>query len=268
MGLFDFLSGPPAPPDYMGLAQRQNAANRPDINTPFGGMSWDYTPGQEAVNIPMWGQVQAATPDHWQMNVDLPPQMQAALEAQQRLAAKRSGLAESLLDGAQSSFGAPFDWAGRGQDARQRAEDAIYQRASSRLDPRFQQQENDLRTRMIQQGLTAGDAGWDREMGNFDRGRNDAYDLAQTAAIQGGGAEAQRQFGLDSGYRTQPINEINAMISGQQVGMPQFPGAPPAANLLGAANMGYQGAMNQYGANQAGAQGWMQGLASIAPFMF
>lgn len=72
------------------------------------------------------------------------------------------------------------------------------------------------------------------------------------------------------------LNEINALLSGQQVGMPQMPafntaGASQTPQYLQAANNQYGAAMDRYDANQARYGTMMDGLFSagqaIIPFM-
>src|SRR5690606_28743572 len=78
-------------------------------------------------------------PERWTMTMGLPPEMQAALESQQRVTRGRSEMAEGLLGQAGQSLSQGLDWNSLqaldgGMEARNRAEDAIYQRATSRLD--------------------------------------------------------------------------------------------------------------------------------------
>lgn len=79
--------------------------------------------------------------------------------------------------------------------------------------------------------------------------------------------------------RGMSLNEMNALLTGQQVGMPQMPtfnasGRAETPNILGATQMGYNAAMDQYNAQQAGAGNLMGGLFSLGsaaisnPFMF
>jgi len=79
----------------------------------------------------------------------------------------------------------------------------------------------------------------------------------------------QQQIAEQMQQRNMPLNEMNALLTGQQVGMPQMPGfntsqSAGGANYLGAANMGYNSAMDQYNAKQAQSQGMMSGLGSLA----
>lgn len=358
----------PPPPNYMGLAQAQGEAsrqltaeqtyaNRPNVNTPFGSISWDrpnYDPWfstQEAMtgsggggplvergysqpgnglerrggldyrdggspnyrdrlsnptqvggnNIPSYG---SQPPDPWTMNVHLTPELQQALEAQQRIGAQRSGLAEDLFGRARGELGQGPDWSqlpegaqalGDVGGARSRAEEALYQRATSRLDPEWSQREAQLSSRLAAQGISPGSAAYTQAMGELERAREGAYAGARQEAIMGGGAEAQREQGLGvqageyaSTRRQQAIaeqlqrrgytlNEINALLSGQQVGMPQFPGFAQAGqaqapNLVGAASAGYGAALQKYGIDQAQLQSLLSGGFGMAgaamPFLF
>jgi hypothetical protein len=80
--------------------------------------------------------------------------------------------------------------------------------------------------------------------------------------------------------RGMSLNEMNALLSGQQVNMPNMPSFVAAQrsetpNILGATQMGYDAALGAYNAQQAGAANTMGGLFSLgssalqaAPFMF
>ena len=72
------------------------------------------------------------------------------------------------------------------------------------------------------------------------------------------------------------LNEINALLSGQQVGMPQMPtlntaGVPQTPQFLQAANMQHGASMDNYNAEQAGIAGMMNGVFGLGkaaiPFM-
>jgi len=66
----------------------------------------------------------------------------------------------------------------------------------------------------------------------------------------------------------QPLNNMNALVTGQQVSMPNMPQfntaqRAQAPQYLNAANMGYQADLNAYNAQQAGAGNMMGGLFSL-----
>lgn len=78
---------------------------------------------------------------------------------------------------------------------RQAVTDAVYGQARSRLDPMFNQQEDHLRTRLANQGISQNDAAYGNAMDDFSRGRNDAYNQALYSGIQQGAAEQGQLFG-------------------------------------------------------------------------
>lgn len=91
---------------------------------------------------------------------------------------------------------------------RQRVEDALYARSTSRLDPQWQQQETAMRTRLANQGIAEGSAAYSKAMDDFSRARNDAYSTARNDAILAGGAEQGRLFGQGLAGRQQGVNEV------------------------------------------------------------
>jgi hypothetical protein len=102
------------------------------------------------------------------------------------------------------------------QQTRQRAEDAYYRRSASRLDPQMAQEEAAYATKLANKGLASGSAAFETAMGNFRRGKNDAYAGARDQAILGGGAEMERDFGMG-------MDRFNAGLArrGQQFGEAQ-----------------------------------------------
>lgn len=91
---------------------------------------------------------------------------------------------------------------------RQKVEDALYGRTTSRLDPQWQSQANDLAVRLANQGVTVGSEAWQREMDAFGRAKNDAYANARNDAILAGGTEQSRLFGNALAARQQGYNEV------------------------------------------------------------
>jgi len=109
---------------------------------------------------------------------------------------------------------------------------------------------------------------------------NAAQAQAWQQAMQGGqftDQTRQQQIAEATAQRNQPLNEMNALLSGQQVGNPNFPqfqsaGAGTAPNMLGATGMGYQAGIDQYNAGvnsqNAQQQNAMQGIGSLAALYF
>lgn len=94
---------------------------------------------------------------------------------------------------------------------------------------------------------------------------------AQGADINAGSFNNQnRQQAISEGQlqRNQPLNALNALLTGQQVGNPQMPNFTPASKaetpqLLNAAGMQYQGQLDQSNAGQSGLTGLMSGLFGL-----
>ena len=337
----------PAPPDYRAAAEEtaagnmenleyQTAANRPDQYTPFGNTQWTQDDAGK-----------------WTQTTSLDPNSQRALDAQLKLSGDKSELAGGMYGRLEEDFKDPMDFSNlpewgdvpqagnltpeqlqRGVDfsgaeqrtnadeLRQSSEDAIYGRATSRLDPQWQQRSDQKEAQLAAQGLRPGDPAYDQAMENMGRERTDAYQQASYGAIMGGGQEAQRQQGMQlagreqdmgeimsganfantaagqafgqeataggqnfgqqtsqSGQQSQQrqaqlveemtkrgmnLNEINAIISGQQVGMPSMPGFNTAgytagADYTGAAKNTYGAEMDAFNADQAMWNSLMQG---------
>ncbi len=371
----------PAPPDYTAAAEAQgqssleaiNAqteANRPNQYTPWGSSTWAQDRG-----------------GNWEQNINLHPDQQAALDAEMGLQRDRSQLAGSLTGRMQDEFGQAMDWGAlpaygdvpqanqytpesatrdvqttdvqqqldtsnlQGVDSatryNQSAGDALYGRATSRLDPQWEQRSQKTEIGLRNQGLRPGDEAYDTAMANMGRERTDAYQQAGYGADIGAGAEAARMQGMDLGLRGQQfgertgqgqfanqaaqqqygmnlgqagfqnqadqqmfnqrlaaggqqfaeqtqesnlqsqqrqaqmaeemqrrgfsLNEMTAIMQGQQVGMPSMPsfqtaGAAQPTQYLDAANMQNQANMDQFSANQAGMNALMGGASSMMAF--
>ncbi|MEO0344593.1 MAG: hypothetical protein AAF198_14265, partial [Pseudomonadota bacterium] len=99
---------------------------------------------------------------------ELSPEQQQILESNQeaqqslaRLAAERSEFLEDYLPGTEALT--------------DKISGELYDMGRQRLDPRFAEQEEQLRTRLANQGIGIGTEAYDREMRNFEESRNDAY---------------------------------------------------------------------------------------------
>jgi hypothetical protein len=216
--------GAPAPPDF-------TAAATPTQNTPWATSSWSQGPstptgsGHWEGGLPGGSghYVQDMTPGKMQQHVGLNPQLDQANQ--------------SMMGQLGSSWGTPLD---NGQQARQHAEDAIYGRATSRLDPMWQQREHDLQTQLANQGIDPSSMAYQKQIDNMNRGRNDAYGQASYESILGGGQEAQRQQGMDLQSRMAPL----AGMAGLQ-GLSGNAAKPAASGGLGAVPGGAPEVRNQ-----------------------
>lgn len=128
------------------------------------------------------------------------------------------------------------------------------------------------------------------QFGNQALGQASALDIARQNANN---QALQQQFGMNqqaaqfqnqlrqqaiaeqAQRRGMSLNEMNALLSGQQVAMPQMPGFSSAQraetpNLLGATQMGYDAQLGAYNAQQAGLNNLLGAGAQLgsAAFMF
>lgn len=132
------------------------------------------------------------------------------------------------------------------------------------------------------QRLQSGAQGFQEQLGagQFqDQQRQQAYNEMMGIGSQQFGQEMQ-QSNLQTQQRQQQIaeelqrrglslNEINALLTGQQIGSPQMPGfqnaaASQATQALSAAQMTGQANLDAFNAQQAATQGMMSGVGSMA----
>lgn len=124
-----------------------------------------------------------------------------------------------------------------------------------RLDPVIAQRDEDLRTRLANQGIKAGSDAYGRELATAAQGNNDAY----TSLLLNGRQQAaneilterQQQVQEALTQRNQPLNEISALLSGTQVGTPQFGAGTnqpslPTVDYAGLVNQNYQNKLGAY----------------------
>lgn len=136
---------------------------------------------------------------------------------------------------------------------------------------------NQANAQAFQQDLAA------NQFGNQSLGQAAALDQSRMGAMN---QAMGQQFGMNQQLANQQnqlrqqaiaeqmqrrgmsLNEMNALLSGQQVSMPQMPnfvqaGRSETPDILGATQMGYDAALGAYNAKQAGAGGMMGGLFSL-----
>jgi hypothetical protein len=273
-------------PDYAGLAAQQGEANRETIrdqtyaNRPAQYTPWGYTNWtNEQVIDPATGEKVAK----WSQTQGLTPELQDILNKQIAIQGGRSDIAGALTGRIGQEFGKAMDWEGLSPMGtvptsqftlpegdigdpnafRQRSEDAMYNKARSRLDPMYQGKRAELETKLRNQGIGPEDAAYKSQMQALGFQETDAYDQAGWGSVGAGRDESnamysqlmgrnqqnfnqalganQQNFGQamqGSAYANQirqqqlteamqkrgfSLNEINALMSGQQVNAPQMP---------------------------------------------
>ena len=145
-----------------------------------------------------------------------------------------------------------------GNDA---VEGRLFELGSKRLDPMFAQNDEDLRTRLANQGIKVGSQAYDREIGNFNQGKNDAYNQL---LLQGRGQASQELLTEDN----QRINQISALLNGGQVSQPNFMtgaqvGAIPTTDNASIIANYDNSLMNQWKQNQAATGSMIGGIGGL-----
>jgi hypothetical protein len=271
----------PASPDYEQLAQQQSqssaalnaqqtAANRPDVSTPWGNLSYTTSEGFD----PATG---AAVTDYNE-NVGLTPDEQESVQNQQAISAGESQTGANLLQGINSQINTPpgtipqtQSMTGAGQgiannpgQINQQAENAVWNQFQNLQEPLQQQQTQQTQAQLAAQGLKPGDAAYDTATQNLLNTQFTQDQTAEDQAVGAGEQEGATEFGETNAAQAQgfgqegtqteynnaqipqnisneeanlglgqeqsgyDINMLNALMNGQQVGMPSFPGTTSA----------------------------------------
>lgn len=159
--------------------QYENAAH-PNVNNSTGSQSWAYNPktGQYS--------------------------------EQQGLSPSLSGAQSSLMNEAQTNA---QNGVGTGDSARDQAITGAYNQATSRLDPQFQQEQEQLTQQLAAQGLDPTSQAAQTAQQNFGRQENDAYSSAMNNAIGQGTAAQSATFGENLAANNLPYQQLGALNS-------------------------------------------------------
>lgn len=272
----------PAPaPDYEAQAEKKatgdraaaeytTKANRINQFTPYGSLTYQYTP--QYTTDPITKQ-KVESGAGWTQRMNLTPEAQRALDEQLALNTKYGQVANIGFDKARELFENPqLDESmlpKRAIDVGQTAQQAIM----SRLQPQLQQQEEALRQQLANQGIGLGSTAFGREQAIAGQRRND---LELQAALQGINLDqANRVSALEEQAYLQdrPLNLINALRSGNQVQAPQFQqfaqqNAVQGPDYLSAAKMQYDADVEGANAKNAQSSGIGSLVGGIAGGMF
>lgn len=202
-------------------------------NTPFGSLSYGQTgtytykdpyTGQ-SYEIPQFTATQTLSPDLQQTNDNL------------------TGMARDQSGMLREHLSKPIDLSNEATEAR------LMELGRTRLDPLLAQRRDSEATRLANQGVRLGSTAYDRAMLGVDQGENDAYNQL---LLTGRGQAVQEAIA----ERTQPINEITALLSGSQVSQPNFVNTNmptiPTTDNAGLINQNYNQKLGAWQQQQAG----------------
>lgn len=223
----------------------QARLNQINQTTPFGSINYSQTGDTFTVKDANGNDIEVPM---FQSDVTLAPDQQQILDLQNALTKQGYQIGQGIAGQIASATGQPIDFSGlpaapqANDAARTQVQDALYNRYTNMMDPRFEQDEQNLRTQLINSGHALGSQGYNQAMEDFRRDKNAAYEQALFGSVAGGGAEQSRLFGLESAarqnaiqelfaQRNAPINELAGILgTSGGVNVPQF-GAPPQVGV-------------------------------------
>lgn len=251
-------------PDPAATAAAQSAANKETAIAQAGLNSVNQITPEGSLTYSQIGTWADGTP-RYQAVTSLNPTQQAAYEQQQQLDFGTNTLANQQLGRINQSVSAPFSYDGlpaaptADSAARQQVIDSLMGQSRSRLDPQFAKDEAGLKTDLANQGIPVGSDAYNKAMESFARSKTDAYQTAENQAVNAGGSEQSRLYGLGLNARQQgiqeyttqrnaPLNEASALLNAQQIANPTFVNTPNTSvaptDVIGATSLATNVAMN------------------------
>jgi hypothetical protein len=256
----------PAAPDYRAAAQETaagnldaaraaTAANRVNQVTPYGNLDYSIS-GQDPYGNPTW----TAT-------TSLSDVGQQLLNNQNAASLGLGGTINAALGRVQSTMGQEFNpnLPSTGFNPGQSYQDAYMQR----LAPQLEQNREATQARLANQGIAPGTQAYENAMRQQAQRENDLLLGATTQGFGVGSQANQQAFNQEMTKYNMPLNTLSALRSGSQVQNPSFVNSAQqattgGADILGAAQMGYNAQMGDFNAKQAAQQSFNQGLMGLA----
>ncbi|MBL8466881.1 hypothetical protein [Methyloversatilis discipulorum] len=206
-------------------------------------------------------------PDRWALKVELSPDQQKLLDAQSQTSIGLAGLQNQGLEYVSNMLSKPFDQSvlpASTVNAGETAQDAILRR----MQPTLDRQDEALRSRLQNQGITIGSDAYGAEMFNQAQRNNDLQLAAAVEGINVGNQARQQAIQEQSFFRNEPLNTLNAVRTGSQVTNPSFTNVPQqqttaGPDLLSAANMQYGADLDAFNASRQAAAGLWGGLFDL-----
>jgi hypothetical protein len=283
----------PAPPDYAAAAAAQGDANLNSalasnylgqVNQvgPEGSLNYSYD--SKGHTLPDGTFVPNTT-----ATTVLSPEQQRLYDQNVQISASLNDVAQRGVNYVGDQASKPFDLSqlpnrGRVTEADQfeSQRKATTEALLARMEPQFQRDDEALRNRLSNQGIFSGSEAYKTELDQ--QGRN-VNDIRLQASLAGGqeantlfnqglaGAsfnnQARAQSLQEQDYlRSQPLNLLNALRTGNQVSMPQFANLSTGANVAAApvyqaVNDEYQAKMDAYKSKQSTFGALLGGLGTL-----
>ena len=277
----------PAAPDYtaaaketaagnLDAARAATAANRVNQITPYGNL--DYTiSGQDPYGNPTWT-----------AKTSLSDVGQQLLNNQNNTSLGLGSAINAQLGQVQNVMGQGFNpnipqtQTSLGNQGGMAGWDKANALLMQRLQPQMDIQQKTLDAKLANQGVVAGTEAYNRAKMGLGMQQNDLLNQSQLTGLQAGqtlfnqglqgaqfGNQAQQQaYNQALTNYNLPLNTLSALRTGAQVQNPTFQNAPQqattaGADLLGAANAGYNAQMGGFNAAQAAQSNLNSGLMGL-----
>ena len=260
-------SSPPPSPDYTGAAQatatgnlqaaqQAQQANMVNQYTPYGSLTYTQAPTS-------FTNSDGTTNPQYQSNISLSPTGTSLLNTANTTQLGLGSLQQGAEQNVANTMSQPFSMGGVNDIANQ-----SYADYTARLDPQWQQNTEMENSKLANEGITPGSDAYNNDMRTFNQAKNDAYTQANQASIQ----TMPQTYGLASAAYNQPLNELNALMTGSQVTNPTFGSSPQQQTTTGPNYLGATQSTGQYNQGIYNAQVGQQnsntgaeaGLASAA----
>lgn len=277
----------PPPPDYAAAATAQGTANtnsaiatnflnQVNQSGPYGSLNYTYD-RNNGLTLADGTVVPSAT-----ATTTLSPEQQKLYEQQTGISTQLNDLASQGIGQVANTVQTPINFSGLpqltgslDQTSATALRDKITDAYMQRLQPYLDRQQSALDTRLANQGITHGSEAYASDYDTFNRGVNDQ----RIAALLAGDQEQQAQFqrGLASGQfgnqarnqalqeaefqRTEPLNLLNALRTGNAVNLPQFGNVSGGASIAPAPI--YQATADQYAAAMQNYQAKLQQQSAL-----
>ena len=265
----------PTPPDPTKTAAAQTKSNvgTAVANSYIGNANERSVLGNVDYKITGYNNVGGQKVPTFTRTTTLSPEQQQLYDQQTKIGAQSNDIAGTELDQLKSSLSQPLNYDGLPEAPaydRQHYEDAL----NNRLEPQLERDRAATESRLANQGIMPGSEAYREALALQDRGRNDAR---TNSILSAGNYAGQEQA---AGYqardhaiqertqlRSQPINEIGALMSHGQVSMPQFAnyrgGQVAGTDVAGITQNGFNNQMGLYNSQVSQNNAMMGGLAGL-----
>jgi hypothetical protein len=193
--------------------------------TPYGNLTYEQT-GTSESGTPTYTATQTLTPDQ-----------QRLLDIGERTATTMGRTAEQQAKAVQSTLAEPIDLSNSATEA------YLFDLGSAQLDPFYDEEQAQLETQLANQGIMPGSDAYVDAMNQFADQENDAYNELLLEGHQTATSDILTE-------RNQPLNELNALMTGSQVTQPSYvttpqPGVAPT-DVAGITQAAYDAEQDQY----------------------